>query len=211
MKAPDNDSSPFQWERVVLNLPTEQWDPSLPRVMLIRKDGELAVRLVDYVDDIHPATRGIDNSNAVRTDHFLKTRMNSVANQASEEKYRKPTTSPGAWKGEIMNTSEPLPRKSTSSKKWTRFKSGINWVLDQSETQDSVPTSELRRIAGLGVNVTEVYKDARSYLKGFFNAIEAFRVDRDSNGWRLHQESAGPLAELDDPSGLTPLQLEESM
>jgi hypothetical protein len=85
----------------------------------------LAVRLVDYVDDIHPATKGVDVSNAVKTDHFLKSRMNSVANQASEEKYRKPTTSPGAWKGKIMNTSETLPCKSTSAKKWTRFKAGI--------------------------------------------------------------------------------------
>lgn len=136
MKAPDDDLSPFQWSRVVFNLPTEQWDPSLPRVMLIRKDGELAVRLV-------PATRGVDVTNAVKTDHFLKTRRNSVANQASEEKYRKPTASPGAWKGKIMNTSEPLPHKSTNAKKWNRFKSGINWVLEQSETQEFVPTAEL--------------------------------------------------------------------
>jgi hypothetical protein len=212
MKNPQDSTSPFQWHKVVLNLATENnWDPSLPRVMLIRKDGELAVRLVDYVDYIHPCTRGINVSNAVKTDHFLKSRMNSVANQASEEKYRKPTTSPGAWKGEIMNTSEPLPRKSTSAKKWMRFKAGIQWVLDNSETHDELLTAELRRIAGLGVNVTEVYKDARSYLKGFFNAIEAFRLDRDSNGWRLQKESLGPLADLEDPDGISPLQLDEAM
>ena len=120
MKSPEDDSSPFQWSRVVLNLPTENpWDPSLPRVMLIWKDGELAARLVDYVDDLHPSTRGYDESNAKAADHFLKSRINSVGNQASEEKYRIATTSPGAWKGEIMNTAEPLPRKSTSAKKWT--------------------------------------------------------------------------------------------
>jgi hypothetical protein len=39
---------------------------------------------------------------------------------------------------------------------------------------DAVPTAELRQIAGLGVNITEVYQDSRCYLKGFFNAIEAF-------------------------------------
>ena len=43
----------------------------------------------------------------------------------------------------------------------------------------------MRSVAGLGVNVTEVYSWARVYLKGFFNAIEAWRGDRDLDGWRL--------------------------
>jgi hypothetical protein len=38
----------------------------------------------------------------------------------------------------------------------------------------SVPTAEMRRITGLGVNIMQVYDDAKCYLKGFFNAIEAF-------------------------------------
>jgi len=37
------------------------------------------------------------------------------------------------------------------------------------------------------VHVTEVYTYARSYLKGFFNAIEAFHWDRDLDGWRLRE------------------------
>ena len=69
----------------------------------------------------------------------------------------------------------------------------------------------MRRIAGVGVNVTEVYKDARSYLKGSFNAIEAFHLNRDSNGWRLQKESLGPLADLDDPYGIFLLHLEDAM
>ena len=72
-------------------------------------------------------------------------------------------------------------------------------MLESDKTSNILPTSELRRIAGLGVNVTEVYTDARCYLKGFFNAIEAFRWGRDLDGWRLL--SAMELAEkleLDD-------------
>ena len=111
----------------------------------------------------------------------LKTEMNSYGNQADDKKYRRPTCRPGAWKGEIMHTDQPFPRKSTTGKKWTRFKSGVQWVLEAG-LGSSVPTAELRRIAGLGVNVTDVYRDARCYLKGFFNAIEAFRPDRDANG-----------------------------
>jgi hypothetical protein len=212
LRPPWDESSPFRWDKVVLNLPTDDpWDPSLPRVMLLRKDGELAARLVDYVDDIHPSVRGKDVRPATDAAHFLKSRMNSVGNMVSEEKYRRPTTRPGAWKGEIINTAEPLPRKSTSAKKWTRFRAGIAWVLEQSEKVKTVSTAELRRIAGLGVNVTEVYSDARCYLKGFFNAIESFRADRDSNGWRLHQIGDGPLSQIEDTSGLTSQQLDLAM
>lgn len=66
------------------NLPIDDpWDPSLPRVMLlVRKDGELATRLVDYVyvDDIHPSVRRKDVQSAICPAHFLKSRMNLVGN-----------------------------------------------------------------------------------------------------------------------------------
>ena len=138
--------------------------------------------------------------------------MNSVGNVADDRKYRLPTCRPGAWKGEIMHTDQPFPRKSTTAKKWTRFKSGLAWVLDHANSEGKMPTAEIRRIAGLGVNVTEVYQDARPYLKGFFNAIEAFRADRDHNGWRLRQDvdrDLGPGAQ--DESGISPTQIDESM
>jgi hypothetical protein len=31
----------------------------------------------------------------------------------------------------------------------------------------------------------QVYQDAKCYLKGVFNAIEAFRSERDPEGWRV--------------------------
>jgi hypothetical protein len=212
-KPPADDTSPFQYTKVILNLPTSYtWDPSLPRVMRIRKDGELASAEVNYVDDIHPVVRGVDSHNAVRVARFLKSRMNSVGNQADDKKYRPPTCRPGAWKGEIMHTDQPLPRKSTTQKKWTRFKDGVIWVLENSRSQSSVATAELRRIAGLGINVTDVYRDARCYLKGFFNAIEAFRAGRDRNGWRLKKEMQQEWgAEVQDQSGLSTFQLDASM
>ena len=182
---PDDPHSRFQWKRVHLNLPTmKSWDPSLPRVLLLRADGELATQQVDYVDDIHPVSRGRDVTTAEMDAKYLKSRMNSFGNQADDKKYRRPTCQPGAWKGEIVHTDQPLPRKSTTGKKWTRFRSGVQWVLLQAGANDGrmASTAELRRIAGLGVNVTDVYTDARCYLKGFFNSIEAFRDGRDANG-----------------------------
>eukprot|EP00804_Cyclotella_cryptica_P026666 CCRYP_019100-RA/>CCRYP_019100-RA protein AED:0.46 eAED:0.46 QI:0/0/0/1/0/0/2/0/103 len=67
MGSPENINSEFQWSRVVLNLPTmNSWDPSLPRVMRIRDNGELASSQVRYVDDIHPTARGVSNASARR-------------------------------------------------------------------------------------------------------------------------------------------------
>ncbi len=44
---------------------------------------------------------------------------------------------------------------------------------------------ELRKIAGLGVNVVQVHANAKCYLKGIFNTLKAFREDRDSKGWQI--------------------------
>lgn len=208
---PDEAGSAFQWSRVVLNLPTMPlWDPSLPRVLLLRDDEELASQEASYVDDIHPVARGVTADNAIRMAKQLKSRMNSYGNQADDKKYRQPTCRPGAWKGEILHTDQPFPRKSTTGKKWSRFRSGVHWVLENAASTTSLPTSELRRIAGLGVNVTEVYRDARCYLKGFFNAVEAFRPDRDLNGWRMREGFEGPSLPpgFEDPLSLPALQMD---
>ena len=120
---PRHPTSHFRWGRVVLNLPTsDSWDPSLPRVLLLRNDDdELATQEVNYVDDIHPVSRGIDDGPAVRAAKQLKSNINSYGNQADDKKYRRPSCKPGAWKGEIMHTDQPFPRKSTTGKKWVHF------------------------------------------------------------------------------------------
>ena len=46
----------WQWETKHLNLLGDvDYDPLMPRVMLLRKDGELATSEADYVNDIHPS------------------------------------------------------------------------------------------------------------------------------------------------------------
>jgi hypothetical protein len=66
---------------------------------------------------------------------------------------------------------------STTINKWTRFKKGLAWILNEGRNTGSLSTAELQRIAGLGVNIMQVYQDAKCYLKGIFNAIEAFCSD----------------------------------
>ena len=146
----------------------------------------MATREADFVDDIHPCIRQKDGSgDARRACAQLKSEMNSRGNQADDRKYRLPTLTPGAWNGVIIHTDTPFPMMSTTQKKWTRFKDGLTWVLSEGKSAGVLSTAELRKIAGLGVNLMQVYQDAKCYLKGFFNALEAFRPDRDSQGWRI--------------------------
>lgn len=176
-------NNPFRWAKVHLNLPTTiDYDPSMPRVMQLQENGELATQEACYVDDDHVMGRG--HRETTRACKVLKSNMNSLGNQADDRKYRLPSLTPGAWAGCILHTDTPWPMKSTTGKKWTRFKDGLKSVIHHGTIHGFVSTGELRRIAGLGVHITEVYKEARCFLKGFFNAIESFRGDRDSEGWR---------------------------
>ena len=170
-----------------LNLPgLEDYDPSMPRVMLLLKDGELATREAHYVDDIHPCVCKKEGSNETqRVCAQLKLQMNTRGNQAYDQKYRLPTFTPGAWNGGINHTDTPFPMMSTTQNKWTRFKDRLSWILTKASATVSLSTAELRKIAGLGVNIMQVYFDAKCYLKGIFNAIEAFRSDRDSQRWQV--------------------------
>ena len=182
MKHPDDPKSAFQWERVYLNLPCDKgYDPSFPRAILLRKDNEMATRQATYVDDIRVAGRGRTATKLACRQ--LKSEMSSVGNQPSDKKYRQPSATSGAWKGEIIHTDTPFPMKSTTGKKWAKFKDGLQLVLAKSRDSGFIETSTLRRVAGLGVHITEVYSYGRCYLKGFFNAMEAFRDGRDLDGW----------------------------
>ncbi len=133
-----------------------------------------------------------------------------------------PTAMPGAWNGVIVHTDTPFPMMSTTEKKWNRFKAGISWILSEGRTARSLSTVELWKIAGLGVNVMQVYANAKPYLKGMFNALEAFRVDQDSVGWQtdvsvdstkllecsVKTSQDSPLDVQDDYPVLTPVTLE---
>ena len=177
----------FHWQRVHCNLPTNgDFDPSMPRVLKLRSDGELACRKTTFVDDIHVAGRRQENSTeGSRTRHAckrLKARMNHLGNQDDDRKYRDVSMTPGPWNGGILHTDTPFPMESTTGKKCVKFRHGLEWILEQAETHTEIATAALRRITGLGINVTEIYPEGRPYLKGMFNALEAWRGWRDVDG-----------------------------
>ena len=94
-----------------------------------------------------------------------------------------------------MHTDTPFPMKATTGKKWKRLRSGLMWTVEVAEMSAETDTARVRQIAGLGVNVTKIYPEGRPYLRGFFNALEAWRGWRDVDGWRL-QKAEDELALL---------------
>ncbi len=70
---------------------------------------------------------------------------------------------PGAWNGVIIHTDTPFPMMLTTPKKWTRFKHGLSWILTEGRSTGSLSTAELRKIVGLGVNLMQVYHDAKCW------------------------------------------------
>jgi hypothetical protein len=54
-----NDGNIFQWIRVRLNLPgNRDYDPNIPWVSKVRKDGKIAADLFTFVDDLRPTGPG---------------------------------------------------------------------------------------------------------------------------------------------------------
>ena len=202
---PIDDSNPFQCVQCWLNLPTARnYDPSIPRVILLCSEGEMASRKITFVDDIHGLSRRITAQDRCVKDppRVLAYRMNHKGNQCAGRKFGPPTLSPRPWNGAMVHTNGPYPVKSTTTKKWTRGRSGLDWIWHECDLPDEctdpialidsletwevmIDTAELRCIAGLWIHLTELYPEGRCFLKGFFNAIEAFRSDRDLDGWKL--------------------------
>ena len=75
--------------------------------------------------------------------------------------------------------------ESSTGKKWDKFRQGLPRIPAQAAVQDEIESVGLTRIACLGVNVTKIYPEGCPYLKGAFNALEAWRGWRNVDGWRL--------------------------
>ena len=87
-----------------------------------------------------------------------------------------------------------------TQKKWTHLQDGLNWIWSVAQTTYVVSTVELQRWVGVAVHVTEVYADARPYLKGVINAMEMFLEWR--SRWVATPPSCGISGSAGDSRGL---------
>jgi hypothetical protein len=178
----------FQIHSVVLNLPrAEGYDPGQPRVLKRRVDGTVSADLVVYFDD----ARVFGPTEVVATLGLrqVTSRIQRYGNQDAGRKRRKPSRQPGAWAGGIVYTDQELMRKLISQEKWHRVKEFLSYVLDACGTEKEI--SRARFLSGVGflLHLAQTYDFMQPHLKGFHLAAEAWRADRDPEGWKGEEKA----------------------
>jgi hypothetical protein len=124
-----DETNAFQWDHVQLNLPsTSEYDPSIPRVRLIRKDGDVASGCVTFFDDGRVYSIGKERTRSSL--RCICSRLQHYDNQDATRKRRPGGKIPGAWAGICVYTDQDLPRKFLSQVKWDRLLMTLEWFAN---------------------------------------------------------------------------------
>ena len=191
-------NNPFQWDRIELNLPgSETYDPSLPWVMKIRRDGKLGCEIYIYVDD--GRVTGWCKLECWRAVQKFSRVLTTLGIQDASRKRTSPSTTPGPWAGGVTSTEygkdDGNPRgdvvKTVTQIKWEKIQSLVR-ELREMFTQDSkkMNRKRLEQIRGFLVYVARTFKFMNPYIKGLHLTIDGWREDRDEEGYRVRSNVA---------------------
>jgi hypothetical protein len=179
----EDPANPLHWVRTITNWPYDlHCDPSMPRIIRVCADGEMAAGSPAFVDDGRTAgvTREICHSAA----HRVSTYVNFLGEQNASRKRRPTSRTPGAWTGKMLWTNEPHPKKGVLPQKWQIQRADLRSLRDAIESGVEPDRKLFLSATCRGMSQTEVYMDLRPYYKSFYNALEAWRPNRDTEGWR---------------------------
>ena len=189
-------SNPLGWVRAVGNFPFQKnYDPSLPRIIRIRQDGEMAAGTSAFVDD--GRTAGVTDTICDQATHRFCTRINYLGEQNASRKRRPTTTNPGAWTGKMLWTNEPHPMKGVLPEKWNIQRDDLLLLKHLADEGISPERSLFLSATCRGMSQTEVYSDLRPYYKSFYNALNAWRPNRCADGWKLDKTEADDVDVFD--------------
>jgi hypothetical protein len=177
-------SNPLHWMSTITNWPfTVGYDPSLPRIVRVRDDGEMAAWSPAFVDD--GRTAGVTRKICHAAAHRVSTRVNYLGEQNASRKRRPTSLTPGAWTGKMLWTNEPHPRKGILPDKWKIHRSDLLALKDLIDQGVEPERKFFTTVTSRGMSQTEVYADLRPYYKSFYNALQAWRPGRDEERWRM--------------------------
>ena len=182
---PTDTKNAFAWEAVALNLPGSlEYNPALPRVRKITLNGDLAADLVTFYDD--GRVFGPDEVTACRAIRQMTAKLQWLGNQDAARKRRAVSQRPGAWAGGIAYSDQGLLRVFVDPKKWEKAKEFLHWVWDSIEKGNGLlERKRFRSGKGFLVHMSTCYEYIQPYLKGFHLSEDAWRADRDSEGWKV--------------------------
>ena len=187
-----DESSPFHWDVVVLNLPgMKTYNPILPWVYKWNTKLEcIAGEIFIYVDDIRPT--GKDDSHCERVCHRTASRSNYLGQQDAPRKRRPPSQQPGLWSGSLVKTNNSNIFISTSQEKWNKGRAIIfnlishytNNVSSKTSCEPTFDFKNLERGRGFLVHLGNTYPWIRPRLKGIHHTLDSWRGRRDTDGWK---------------------------
>ena len=180
-------TNPFQWDAVLLNLPGDEgYDPSLPWVMKVRKDGHLACEVYVYVDD--GRFTGWSKMECWKAVQRFSSILTFLGIQDAFRKRTEPLTRPGPWAGTVTITNGGV-FATVSALKWAKTKSVVLEMVHMLEEDESaMPRKRLEQIRGFLIYVGRTYRWMNPYLKGIHLTIDGWRLDRDEDGYRIKRQ-----------------------
>jgi hypothetical protein len=185
---PSDVTNPFYWDKVILNLPGQSdYDPTMPKVYKWNSVEDcMASFYGTYIDDVRS---GGSSELACRdASRRIASRINYLGQQDAVRKRGHAAKSPRAWAGAkcIANAGDGLYVLSTEAK-WDKSKTIVSkWLLAmESHKEDLLSYSELEKDVGFMCHMSRTYPSTFPYLKGFYNTLNGWRVDRDKEGWKI--------------------------
>jgi hypothetical protein len=180
---PRDTSLPFQYERIVLNMPGEKdYNPGKPWLMKTREDGRIASDVITYVDDLR--TIGASEKLCQEVTHRVASVVNYLGMQDAPRKRRPASQTPGAWAGSLVTTNSEGVYVSVFQERWDKTKaivSKMEEVLENDHPEFS--HKQLLSDRGFLIYVARTYPAMIPYLKGLHLTIEHWRDNRDEMGW----------------------------
>ena len=211
MGDPKEANNPFAWERIVLNLPgSKEYDPRLPWVMKVRKDGNLASGVAQYIDDLR--TMASTKDLVWESSSRLAKGLSYLGLQDAARKRRDGSQKPGAWAGSVIVTLQGV-FKGVTQERWEKTQQRIRCIgkalgLRDEYTNDEeidelmakmdarggdVPEGDvgqflhfkaLESATGFLIYVAMTYPSLKPYLKGLYLTLNSWRPNRDHHGWK---------------------------
>jgi hypothetical protein len=181
---PEAEGNVFRWDSVRLNLPgSETYDPSLPWVYKVRKDGSPAADFFFYVDDNR--TTGNSEEEAWLAARRVASVCSYLGIQDAARKRRKASKNPGAWAGAVVSTDDDGVYVSVSQEKWDKAQEMIKLTSDECrDNEEWLERKMLERRRGFLLYVTRTFPSMVPYLKGFHLTLDGWRGGRNDDGWK---------------------------
>jgi hypothetical protein len=203
MGDPKEVGNPFEWDHIELSLPcSADYDASKPWIIKMRKDGDIASEVVQYVDNVRiiAATREL----AWLCSSKMAKGLCFLGLQDAARKRIEPSQRPGAWAGATVMMDDETICKGVTKERWVKLQLKIRWIGKQlklhddfskkadkemgESNQESVKPSlhfkSLESNVGFTVYVAMKYTSMIPYLKGVCLTLNFWKGNRNEEGWK---------------------------